>query len=573
MKTTTVAIGVCLWLVAAGQVAADNLLSNSGFETGSANIGGVPTTFGQWRGDQTNYATAGGGITPFEGSKMLQFLATNAGGPAGTTNTSQYFQNVDLSPYASAVASGTATLSTTAMFNRVLGDAQTDTAFGFLVDARSGTPSLSTLLSQGVGLTFTDGDPNSWQPATLSNFPVPVGTTFIRFELQAFENVANDAVDPEFDGHYADNIQLFLSSAGPPPPSAGFNLTNVTQRTYAQSVANESSFPNNFSATDDEESFSSVASVTADAATPSYVGHGEAQASYTVSPTVLHLEGRGAGSGMIGQNGGAAGYGSVQFSADQSFDFGTWAHIVGTFTRNDSNPTGSITASMSLGNYNQSLQSGVNGTHSFDDFVQLGGQAHLSVNLTESQPSGNINGSYSGESAYDITVTLVSSGSGASQQDSVLPDSGGGDQPFQFTVLPGPGKWFDPPATYGFEYEVTFGAPFTVVGLPLGIEPGGDGEYTVSGDFGSVIVSEGSTYFFDSPVTSFTITGIDGAGSGEDPLAFPTYLAFYQDGFSNFTMTPLLQAEAVPEPATLVLAALGLLGLALVAVRKKYRRA
>jgi hypothetical protein len=274
---------------------------------------------------------------------------------------------------------------------------------------------------------------------------------------------------------------------------------------------------------------------------------------------------------MIGNEGGASGYGSVQFNADQNFNSGTWTHIVGTLTRNDSNPAGSITSQFSMGGYNQSLPFGVNGTLSFDDYVKFGAPTHINTNLIESQPSGTSNGSYGGESTYDVTVTLFNSGTGASQLDPILPDSGGGGQPFNFIVLPGGGRWFDPPATYGFEYAVTIGAPFTVVGLPIGIEPGGDGLYTISGDFGSVIVAEGTTHIFASPVTSFTITGIDAAVDGENPTAFPAYLAFLNDGFSNFSMTPLLQAEAVPEPSTLILAALGLAGFGLLGWRRQKR--
>jgi hypothetical protein len=39
---------------------------------------------------------------------------------------------------------------------------------------------------------------------------LPPGTTYLLVEIYAFEDVRNDAVLPEFDGHYADDISLVL---------------------------------------------------------------------------------------------------------------------------------------------------------------------------------------------------------------------------------------------------------------------------------------------------------------------------------------------------------------------------
>ena len=65
-------------------------------------------------------------------------------------------------------------------------------------------------------------------------------------------------------------------------------------------------------------------------------------------------------------------------------------------------------------------------------------------------------------------------------------------------------------------------------------------------------------YTFPTPVTSFSITGIDPEVDGGDPNAFPTFLQF--DTTGTFTMAP------IPEPSSWLLAALA--GLGLLGVRR-----
>jgi len=136
------------------------------------------------------------------------------------------------------------------------------------------------------------------------------------------------------------------------------------------------------------------------------------------------------------------------------------------------------------------------------------------------------------------------------EDDPILPDSTGGGR-FRFDDAPGDGRWFDPLAAEGFVYETDGLSSFIEVGLPsLATVPDDDGLYTVTSILGSVRVAAGDFHVFSSPVSQFTITGIDPAVDGQDPLAFPTFLAF--DSFSNdFTMTPLASGTfIVPEPAS-----------------------
>lgn len=97
--------------------------------------------------------------------------------------------------------------------------------------------------------------------------------------------------------------------------------------------------------------------------------------------------------------------------------------------------------------------------------------------------------------------------------------------------------------------------------LPVGYDL--DNVFTIDDGSGPVSVNGGSLYIFPSPVPSFTVTDIYLPVDGDDPLAFPTFLSFDQLQVS-FTQTP------IPEPSTVVLVAMGAVGL-VVACRRRRR--
>jgi hypothetical protein len=150
-----------------------------------------------------------------------------------------------------------------------------------------------------------------------------------------------------------------------------------------------------------------------------------------------------------------------------------------------------------------------------------------------------------------------------------FPDPAGTtDAAWLFQNVPGSGGWFDPTPANGFIYETTDGlSNFTAVILPtLAVVPDANGLYTVADAVnGSATVAAGALYSFPTPVNKFTVTDILPEVDADNPVAFPTFLAFDQATVS-FKMTP------IPEPSTLALACLGTVGLAAAAWRKRRGR-
>jgi hypothetical protein len=189
---------------------------NPGFE--SAVSAGFPTTAGTWQGD-TNAIAAAGTVTPYAGSSMLSFLRN--GLPDGTNgSSSDTFQLVDLSAYASSIAAGgfTVTLSayynrsdstynqfTTAIlsFNGTLANFETDlAATGNLGRARN-----STNLN-------SDFNTATWELSSVS-LTLPTDTTYIAVELSMASGVNAPGIPT---GYYADNVTL---TAVPEPSTYG----------------------------------------------------------------------------------------------------------------------------------------------------------------------------------------------------------------------------------------------------------------------------------------------------------------------------------------------------------------
>lgn len=210
--------------------AAAELLVNPGFESGGS-VPFRPTTTGIWANDWTDSVTAENGITPLSGSRMLRFLGASQPGNPGTFSTgSEPYQLIDLTPFSSEIATGKFLITASAWFNRVEGDSQTDTQFQIGLSTYDGVPSdfPTEIANQGFvsdidKFILSDGDVGTWEQITIKHL-IPIGTDYMEFNVNAWENIFNDSAPNEFDGHYADNASVTYSII--PEPSS-FMLLSI----------------------------------------------------------------------------------------------------------------------------------------------------------------------------------------------------------------------------------------------------------------------------------------------------------------------------------------------------------
>ena len=188
----------------------NDLLVNGGFESAESFGGGIVTGFGDWGWDVASSVTAENGITPYQGARMLKFLTAGPTAASGSPwcDVPQY---VDMSAYATQIALGTVSATATAKFNRVAGNpTTTDTRFDLIVETHSGTVP-GPMTSQN-DVSYLHNDPGVWKQVTNTTV-VPSGTTHLLVGVYAYENVVQNSSSTEFDGHYADDVQLTINVA------------------------------------------------------------------------------------------------------------------------------------------------------------------------------------------------------------------------------------------------------------------------------------------------------------------------------------------------------------------------
>jgi len=218
---------ILLLMPLAAHPSAAQTLANGDFETIEPVGGALPNVIEDWDGDTATIVSAENGISPASGTGMLRFDGTFFIG-ASFDDGSEIYQLVDVSSLAGAIASGTATATFSASFNRV--DTSVDSLFRIFLRAYSGDPSgfdadspdLTPHLQLAQAVISSDPFPASWNEGSVEML-LPVGTTYLAVSIVAQENSVNNSTAPEFAGHYADAVGLTITG-GPAAPVPTLNF-------------------------------------------------------------------------------------------------------------------------------------------------------------------------------------------------------------------------------------------------------------------------------------------------------------------------------------------------------------
>ena len=204
----------CLGLAAAGRpadAAPIGVLTDGGFEATTSQLvqlGWTSADYGLWGvGDAFSIVGPMGGATPLGGSNMLAFNNTFGA-------STDIYQIVDLSAYASDIDAGRVTANLSVFYNATL---SVSTSFGLRLGGWTSAPTsftgFSTLGGPLTGLTI-DADSSTWEQFNVSVL-IPTG----------FHHVALGLHEPAGGTiGYADNAALSLTIApeqfpNPPPCS------------------------------------------------------------------------------------------------------------------------------------------------------------------------------------------------------------------------------------------------------------------------------------------------------------------------------------------------------------------
>lgn len=209
---------VLLLLGWTGSSQPQSLVTNGFFESSEGPKIGWPFVFGNWGGDKSEIVGISHGVTPFEGSQMLRFIYADFAHALSIRTSSDIYQLINISSFQDDISTGLVMATASAYFNRVMGDAQTDSQFDVGLFALKGP--LSGFTSQIINGTYlagsrtlltTDSDIATWE---LSQFQLllPGDAEFLALHIGAQENIFNDGPGGvEFDGHFADGVALNLS--------------------------------------------------------------------------------------------------------------------------------------------------------------------------------------------------------------------------------------------------------------------------------------------------------------------------------------------------------------------------
>jgi hypothetical protein len=160
---------------------------------------------------------------------MLKFIGTAPWGAAARTGCDVQ-QLVSLCGVPE-VAMGSSVAVIRASFNRVAGDAETDQLFGIRLRAYSGDASsydAAGWLAESNVVLLSDSDPGTWETLSTS-LDIPADADYLAVWVHGTEDVFNDDVLPEFDGHYCDNVVLTIGPTGTAAPQVPASVLSLEQ--------------------------------------------------------------------------------------------------------------------------------------------------------------------------------------------------------------------------------------------------------------------------------------------------------------------------------------------------------
>lgn len=193
------------------------------FETGSRpGSEGVPQEFGTWSGDQAELATAGAGLAPRTGARMLRLLRSDyVGENSVLSHVGDQLQIIDLAAHRAAIESGRVVAHAEAWFNQVAPVAAEEfaggvTLFAFARDPRDYRSETWNAWYEGhLGLSGqqqerTDHDPATWERVA-TRLPLPAGTRFLVVHIRINRTRPEPTATPiTFAGSYVDDVKAEL---------------------------------------------------------------------------------------------------------------------------------------------------------------------------------------------------------------------------------------------------------------------------------------------------------------------------------------------------------------------------
>ena len=174
---------------------------------------GKPTRPDHWSGDFSRTVGPSLGVSPRGGAGMLQLISTSDGERAGDNVAGELWRIVDLENIRRKMGRNPSQVHLSGWFNRIAGDAETDTQFMISIAAYQALgENLSwenavPLKSQTVVLS--DRDEQTWERADLQ-ISVSPSTRYLAVMIGAYENIHDD-VDggkAEFSGHFVDDVSM-----------------------------------------------------------------------------------------------------------------------------------------------------------------------------------------------------------------------------------------------------------------------------------------------------------------------------------------------------------------------------